>query len=55
VSAASWDSVIFDVPGAPTLQRVPMRDPLRGTRAHVGRLLEECPDAGVLLERLAGG
>ena len=45
VSAASWDSVIFDVPGAPTLQRVPMRDPLRGTRAHVGRLLDRSPDA----------
>ncbi len=55
VSAASWDSVIFDVPGAPTLQRVPMRDPLRGTRAHVGRLLDECRDAGALLEALAGG
>jgi proteasome accessory factor PafA2 len=55
VSAASWDSIIFDVPGAPTLQRVPMRDPLRGTRAHVGRLLDECRDAGALLEALAGG
>ncbi len=32
VSAASWDSVIFDVAGAPSLQRVPMLDPLRGTR-----------------------
>ncbi len=55
VSAASWDSIIFDVAGAPTLQRVPMRDPLRGTRAHVGRLLDECRDAGALLEALARG
>ncbi|GAA2727946.1 depupylase/deamidase Dop [Cellulomonas aerilata] len=55
VSAASWDSIIFDVHGAPTLQRVPMRDPLRGTRAHVGRLLDECGDAGALLAALAGG
>ncbi|WP_396134786.1 hypothetical protein [Cellulomonas sp. ATA003] len=55
MSAASWDSIIFDVAGAPTLQRVPMRDPLRGTRAHVGRLLDACPDAGALLRSLAGG
>lgn len=52
VSAASWDSVIFDVPGAPTLQRVPMRDPLRGTRAHVGELLERNADAKGLLDEL---
>jgi proteasome accessory factor A len=54
VSAASWDSVIFDVPGAPSLQRVPMMDPLRGTRAHIGALLEASPDAAALLAGLAG-
>jgi Pup amidohydrolase len=52
VSAASWDSVVFDVPGAPTLQRVPMRDPLRGTRAHVETLLETSPDVASLLAAL---
>jgi len=52
VSAASWDSVIFDVPGAPTLQRVPMRDPLRGTREHVGALFDASPDAATLLRAL---
>ena len=52
VSAASWDSVVFDVPGAPTLQRVPMRDPLRGTRAHVEGLLAGSPDVASLLEAL---
>ncbi len=52
VSAASWDSVVFDVPGAPTLQRVPMRDPLRGTRAHVEALLESSPDVSSLLDAL---
>ncbi len=52
VSAASWDSMVFDVPGAMSLQRVPMRDPLRGTRAHVGDLLDEAPDAAALLEAL---
>ena len=54
VSAASWDSVIFDVPGHETLQRVPMRDPLRGTQAHVGALLDASPDAGALLAALVG-
>ncbi|HEY0188958.1 MAG TPA: depupylase/deamidase Dop [Cellulomonas sp.] len=52
VSAASWDSVVFDVPGAPTLQRVPMRDPLRGTRAHVAELLDRSPDVASLLAAL---
>jgi Pup amidohydrolase len=52
VSAASWDSVVFDVPGAPTLQRVPMRDPLRGTKAHVAALLESSPDVRSLLDAL---
>jgi Pup amidohydrolase len=53
VSAASWDSVIFDVPGSPSLQRVPMMDPLRGTRAHIGALLDASPDASALLKGLA--
>ncbi|MCW2852156.1 MAG: protein of unknown function domain protein, partial [Nocardioides sp.] len=30
VAAASWDSVIFDLPGRESLQRVPTIDPLRG-------------------------
>ena len=52
ISAASWDSVVFDVLGAATLQRVPMRDPLRGTAAHVESLLDSSPDAAALLEAL---
>jgi proteasome accessory factor A len=55
VSAASWDSVIFDVPGRQSLQRVPTLEPLRGTRAHVGDLLDRCPTAEQLVEVLAGG
>ncbi|GAC1415277.1 MAG: depupylase/deamidase Dop [Actinomycetota bacterium] len=51
VSAASWDSVIFDVQGD-TLQRVPMMEPLRGTEDHVKALLDACPTAESLLERL---
>src|SRR3546814_3775550 len=32
VAAASWDSVIFDLPGRESLQRVPTVAPLRGDR-----------------------
>jgi Pup amidohydrolase len=55
VRAASWDSVVLDVPSLPTLRRIPLRDPWRGTRAHVGELLDVCPDAATLVERLARG
>jgi len=51
ITAASWDSIIFDT-GADALQRVPMREPLRGTREHVESLFEEAPDAGRLVELL---
>ena len=53
IAAASWDSVIFDVPGHASLQRVPMLEPLRGTRATVGALLDRSPDATALLRELA--
>ncbi len=53
VAAASWDSVIFDV-GRESLQRVPTLEPLRGTRAHVGALLDTCASALELVETLAG-
>ncbi|GAA4387895.1 depupylase/deamidase Dop [Ornithinibacter aureus] len=53
VVAASWDSVIFDVRGQRTLQRVPMLEPLRGTEAGVGDLVRNAPDAAALLEALA--
>ncbi len=42
VVAASWDSVIFDVQGRPALQRVPLLDPLRGTREQVGQMIDSC-------------
>jgi proteasome accessory factor A len=45
VAAASWDSVIFDLPGRESLQRVPTIDPMRGSRAHVGELLDRCDTA----------
>jgi proteasome accessory factor A len=53
VAAASWDSVIFDLPGRDALQRVPMMEPMRGTRAHVGQLLDGCATAADLLDALA--
>ncbi|MGH2654909.1 MAG: proteasome accessory factor PafA2 family protein, partial [Actinomycetota bacterium] len=53
IVAASWDSVIFDV-GRDALQRVPMREPLRGTREHVEGLFEQAPDAASLVDLLQG-
>ena len=49
VVAASWDSVIFDV-GRESLVRVPMMEPERGTRKHVGALFDRCPSAKDMLE-----
>jgi proteasome accessory factor A len=51
IAAASWDSIIFDA-GREALQRVPMREPLRGTKAHVDELLERSPDPGTLVDLL---
>ncbi|WP_300646173.1 depupylase/deamidase Dop [Nocardioides sp.] len=45
VAAASWDSVILDLPGRESLQRVPTIDPLRGSQAHVGELFDRCTSA----------
>jgi proteasome accessory factor A len=52
IAAASWDSVIFDLPGHESLQRVPTIDPLRGSKAHVGELLDRCDTAEALFEAL---
>ena len=52
IAAASWDSVIFDLPGRESLQRVPTVDPMRGSRAHVGELLDRCETAEALFEAL---
>ena len=52
VAAASWDSVIFDL-GRESLQRVPTLEPLRGTRAHVGALLDSSPTAVDLVAALS--
>ena len=52
VVAASWDSVIFDVPDRPALQRVPLLDPLRGTAEQVGAMLDACTDVTDLFAAL---
>lgn len=54
IAAASWDSIVFDVATRQSLQRVPTLDPLKGTREHVERLLDDSPTAEDLLRALAG-
>lgn len=51
IAAASWDSVIFDV-GTDSLVRIPMPEPLRGTRSHVGDLLDSATSAVDLVDQL---
>jgi Pup amidohydrolase len=51
IAAASWDSLIMDT-GRDALQRIPMREPLRGTKVHVDDLLAQAPDAATLVDLL---
>ena len=51
VVAANWDSLIFDL-GEDPLKRIPMMEPLRGTKAHVDELLDECSTPADLVARL---
>jgi proteasome accessory factor A len=51
IAAASWDSVIFDL-GRESLVRIPTLEPLRGTKAHVGALLEASETAEELVDAL---
>ncbi len=53
IAAASWDSVVFDLPGASSLSRVPLLDPLRGTAALTEQLLDDSPTAAALLDNLS--
>jgi proteasome accessory factor A len=52
VVAANWDSLIFDL-GADPLKRIPMMEPLRGTKAHVDELLRDCATPADLVARLS--
>lgn len=53
VVTANWDSIVFDV-GDDVLRRVPMMEPGRGTRAHVGSVIDESDSPADLIARLAG-
>jgi Pup amidohydrolase len=50
IVTANWDSLVFDT-GQRALRRVPMMEPLRGTEAHVGRLIDESATAEDLLSK----
>ncbi|WP_375003557.1 depupylase/deamidase Dop [Aeromicrobium sp. CTD01-1L150] len=52
IAAASWDSVIFDLPGHESLQRVPTMEPLRGTAEHVEALFERTETATELFRAI---
>jgi proteasome accessory factor PafA2 len=54
VAAASWDSVIFDL-GRESLVRIPTLEPLRGTRNHVGKLIDSSETAEELVTALTRG
>ena len=51
IVAANWDSIVFDV-GSGSLQRVPMMDPLKGTKRLVEALLNSCETPIELIEKL---
>lgn len=51
IVSANWDSMVFDV-GGTALRRVPMLEPTRGTREHVGELIDSARSASELLDRL---
>ncbi|MBM3694156.1 MAG: proteasome accessory factor PafA2 [Actinobacteria bacterium] len=52
VVAANWDSIILDV-GTDPLKRIPMMEPLRGSRVHVEALLDQARTPADLVARLA--
>ena len=51
--AANWDSLVFDV-GEDSLKRVPMMEPLRGTKDLVGELLARSDTPAALIRALGG-
>ncbi len=53
IVAANWDSLVFDV-GENSLKRVPMMEPLRGSREWVADILDRSPTAADLICALGG-
>jgi proteasome accessory factor A len=54
IAASSWDSVIFDLPGRDSLQRIATMEPMRGTKEHVGRLFDSSKSASDLVNAITG-
>jgi len=52
LKAANWDSLVFDV-GTDVHQRIPMMEPLNGTREMTEALLDASPDPQALIEGLS--
>jgi proteasome accessory factor PafA2 len=53
IAAASWDSIVFDLPGHESLVRVPTMEPTRGTFDHVGVLFDQADNAEDLINLLS--
>ena len=51
--AANWDSLVFDT-GEEALRRVPMMEPLKGSKQMVGELLDRCGTPADLIKALGG-
>jgi len=51
IFGVNWDSISFNVGDEP-VKRILMNEPLKGTRGHVERLLQDCEDAAALVEAL---
>jgi proteasome accessory factor A len=51
VVAANWDSLVLDV-GSDPLRRIPMMEPMRGSKEHVEDLFAEVSTPSQLIERL---
>ena len=53
IATASWDAIVFDV-GRHALQKIPMLEPLRGTRRMTEALFSACETAEDLLDLIQG-
>jgi proteasome accessory factor A len=51
VVAANWDSLVLDV-GSDPLRRIPMMEPMRGSKGHVAELFAQVSTPRQLVERL---
>jgi proteasome accessory factor A len=51
--AANWDSLVFDT-GEEVLKRVPMMEPLRGSKDMVGAILDRSDTPAALMRALGG-